>query len=276
LEKARLNPLLESGVPNPLAPTQPHRKPSLFGPAILAVIVAVLAVSFGLGASTWRDSISRKALYTAATSEDTIDAYRAYMERGGEREEVAMLLLPRAELEVAKKVGTVESIEAFKEKHPDTKIGSEVHNALVAALLRELDKAKAKGTVTAIAEVPKKFKASPLIKTEIDKARRAVYAKALAGFQKSASSEDPNLVPFVQHLLTYAEANGPAVELRFAQDFPQDPKMLDKIVSKSKKYYMGRKSLPTQYFLGDPARSREKAVQIGPRCFEGERGSLPG
>src|SRR5690606_34504517 len=61
-------------------------------------------------------------------------------------------------------------------------------------------------------------------------------------------------------LLTYAEKHGPTVELRFAHDFPMDPEKIDTIVSKSKKYYMGRKSLPSQYFLGDPARRREKAL----------------
>jgi hypothetical protein len=80
----------------------------------------------------------------------------------------------------------------------------------------------------------------------------------MAQFQEQAGDKDEQLVPFVQQLLTYAEKNGPTVQLRFSHDFPQEPKMLDQIVSKSKKYYMGNKSLPTQYFLGDEARRREK------------------
>jgi hypothetical protein len=35
LPRARLNPLLESGVPNPLAPTQPHPRPQLLSGAVL-------------------------------------------------------------------------------------------------------------------------------------------------------------------------------------------------------------------------------------------------
>lgn len=259
LPRARLNPLLESGVPNPLAPTQPHEKPRLLGFPLLAALVTVLAVVLGLGAVMWRDSLSRKALYKAATEEDTVEAYREYLERGGEREEVSTLLLPRAELEQVVKKGSVEAIMAFQKANPASKIGGEVQNALRAALLQELEKAKAKGTLSAIEDVPKKFPSHELIAGEIAAARRDVFAKAMADFQKKASSKDEQLVPFVQQLLTYAEKNGPRVALRFAHDFPQDPKMLDQIVSKSKKYYMGNKSLPTQYFLGDEARRREKA-----------------
>lgn len=260
LAQARLNPLLESGVPNPLAPTQPHPKPSLLPLPVSFGVVLVLAVLLGLLIVGWRDSLSRKALYKAATEADTIEAYRAYMARGGEREEVSSLLLPRAELKTAIDAGTVEALQKFKEDNPDAEIGSEIQNALRAALLKELDKAKAKGTVTAIEEVPKKFESAHLIQGEVAAARRGVYAKALANFQEKASSSVPELVPFMQALVTYAEKHGPTVELRFSQSFPQDPEKVDQIVSKSKKYYMGRKSLPTQYFLGDPARRREKEL----------------
>jgi hypothetical protein len=106
--------------------------------------------------------------------------------------------------------------------------------------------------------VPKKFPGHELIATEIAAARRDVFSKAMASFQEKASEKEQNLIPFVQQLLTYAEKNGPRVVLRFHQDFPQDPQKLDQIVSKSKKYYMGNKSLPTQYIIGDSARRREK------------------
>lgn len=260
LPRARLNPLLESGVPNPLAPTQPHPRPQLVGAGTLIGVVLLLAVVLGLGVAVWRDSLSRKALYKAATAEDTVAAYREYIKRGGEREEVETLLLPRAELEEVVKAGTVEAIVEFQKSNPKSKIVGEVQNALREALLRELEVAKKQGTLTAIEQVPKKFPGHELIATEIAAARREVYARAMAAFQETASDKEENLVPFVQQLLTFAEEHGPRVELRFQHDFPQDPKMLDQIVSKSKKYYMGNKSLPSQYILGDAARRREKAM----------------
>jgi hypothetical protein len=220
-------------------------------------------VILGLGAAVWRDSLSRKALYKAATTEDTVEAYRAYMKRGGDREEVETLLLPRAELQEVVKKGTVEAIVAFQEANPKSKIGGEVQNALRESLLRELEAAKKKGTLTAIEEVPKKFPGHELITPEIQAARRAIYAQVMADFKAKASSKEEILIPYVQQLLTFAQQNGPKVLLRFFQDFPQDPQMLDKIVSKSKKYYMGNKSLPAQYILGDSARRREKVFLDG-------------
>src|SRR5690606_31514488 len=95
LQRARLNPLLESGVPNPLAPTQPHVRPVLLPVAVFMGLVLIVAIALGLGAASWRDSLSRKGLYKAATTADTVEAYLAYMKRGGDREEVESLLLPR-------------------------------------------------------------------------------------------------------------------------------------------------------------------------------------
>jgi len=261
LERARLNALIDSGVPNPLAPTQPHPKPQFLSQPIAIGIALVLGVGIGFGVSAWRDSMSQKALYKAAIAADTVEGYSAYLKRGGDRDEVATLLLPRAELKRAIEAGTVSAITAFFEKHPDTKIGGEVQNALRAALLKELEKAKKPKTVTALAKFEAKYKKhSKLVAAEALTARRAVFADAMASFQKAASNKDEALVPFVQQLLTYAETHGPKVQLRMSHVFKQNPEKLDKIVSKSKKYYMGRKSLPTQYFLGDPARRREKKI----------------
>lgn len=260
LARARLNPLVESGVPNPLAPTDPHARPTLFPLPVLGGTVLILAAVLGLVVSFVRDDMSRKALYQVAAEMDTVEGYQAYLARGGEREEVAALLLPRAELKKAVAQGTVEAVEAFREKNPNLQIGGEVQNALREGLLKELEKAKAVGTLAALDALPKRYKAADLIAPEIALAKSAVYAKVMADFQAQASDKDADLIPFVQALLTYAQKHGPQVQLRFYHDFPQDPRMLDQIVSKSKKYYMGQKSLPSQYFLGKDARRREAAL----------------
>src|SRR5690606_34891719 len=42
LGRARLNPLVDSGLPNPLAPTQPHERPRFLGtPALLGIAVVL-------------------------------------------------------------------------------------------------------------------------------------------------------------------------------------------------------------------------------------------
>lgn len=273
LERARLNPLTESGVPNPLAPTDPHPRPVLFRPVVLVLVTVLAGATLGFAVSQMRQSLSEKALYRAAIHRDTVEAYEKYLARGGDRAEVRELLLPRARLEQAIAAGTVDAIEKFQRQNPDLKIEGEVQNALRATLLAELDKAKEKGSLQAIDAMPERFEAHALIAGEIAQARRDVFAKALADFQKVAAPDNAELVPFVQRLLTYTEKHGPKVKVRLSQDFPQEPEKVDSIVRKSRKYYLGSKSLPTQYFLGERARAREK--QLGEQIVERLQQAFP-
>lgn len=260
LDRARLDPLTDGGLPNPLAPTEPHQRPRMLPEWAVIGLAALLGILAGYGIASWRDSMSQKALYRAAVSQDSVGGYQAFLERGGNRKEVSDLLLPRAELREAISQGSVEAIVEFKRRHPDTQIAGEVQNALRAELLRELSLAKQKGTLAAIEAIPKRFADHALIAGELKAARRDIYVTAMGNFLEQASDADEGLTPFVQRLLTYAETHGPVVKLRIHQEFPQDPKKLDKIVRKAEKYFMGNKSLPTQYVLGEHARRREKAL----------------
>lgn len=273
LERARLNPLTDSGVPNPLAPTDPHPRPVLFGPVLLALVTVIAAGTLGYTVDYFRYSLSEKALYRAATSQDSVAAYEKYLARGGERPEVKELLLPRARLERAIAAGTVEALEEFKRENPNLKITGEVQNALRAALLNELEKAKEKGSLDAIESMSEKFEDHQLIAAELAQARRDVFAQALADFQKVAQVDNADLIPFIQQLLTYTEKHGPTVKVRLAQEFPQKPEKIDNIVRKSRKYYLGSKSLPTQYFLGDQARELEK--KLGKKVVERLQKAFP-
>ncbi len=257
LDRARLHPLTDSGVPNPLAPTDSHERPRFLSVAALGSIALVLGVGLGLGVALWRDSLSRKALYRHAIAEDSVSGYQAYLARGGERGEVRELLLPRAELKLAIAQGSVAAIQQFEQRHPNTQIAGEVQNALRTALLRELEQARAVGTLDALHDLTTKFPAHELIASEIAAAKQAIYDKALADF-RAVAGEASDIVPFVQKLLGYAQANGPVVKLRYHQEFPQDRERVDQIVSKAKKFYMGSKSLPSQYLVGDHARRREQ------------------
>jgi hypothetical protein len=206
--------------------------------------------------------MSEKALYRAAIQADTVESYRAYLSRGGTRAEVSELFLPRAELKKAIAVGTVEAIEAFIAKNPSTKIEAEVKSVHRSALLKELDAAKQSG-LPAIEALRAKYPASSLIAPELAQARGEAFERALSSYQAVSSPKHPEVLTAVQSLLTYAAAHGPKVVLRWTHDFPQSRDMLDSIVSKSEKYYLGRKCLPTQYFLGEKATARQAQLTAG-------------
>ncbi len=260
LERARLNPLVDSGVPNPLAPTTPHQRQVFLGSIAKVVATVAMACLLGWAVWWWRNELSAEALFERAQAEDTVEAYQAYLTRGGERRDVADVLLPRAELVAAREDGSVEAIEKFIAEHPDTKIGAEVQEAHRTALLAALEEAKKKGTVAAIEALPKKYAGHTLIAGEIAAARHAVFEKALQAFKQQASPKNAELVPFVTRLVQYTEKHGPVVDVRWSHQFKQEAEEVDKIVMKSRKYYAGQKSLPSQYFLGDHARRREKEL----------------
>lgn len=260
LERARLSPLVDSGIHNPLAPTQQHPRPHFVGVPVLLVVSLIVGSGAGYGVALWRDSLSQKALYKAAISQNSVDAYRAYIARGGQRAEVKRLLLPRAELDRAIATGEVAAIEEFVQNNPGTEISGEVHNALRAALLVELEKAKKEGTLKALTDFPQRYKDHQLVAGELAVARHDIYERALATFRETASGTDPSLVPFVEQVINYAEVHGPLLRLRISQDFAQDPESLDQIVIKNHEYYMGVKSHPSRYFVGESARRREQQL----------------
>jgi len=260
LERARLNPLADSGINNPLAPTQAHERPHFLAVSLLCVFSLVIGVGAGYGVAIWRDSLSQKALYKAAITQDNVTSYRAYIARGGNRPEVRRLLLPRAELKLAIVAGTVDAIEVFVQNNPDTEIQGEVHNALRAALLSELEKAKQAGTLKALTELSKRYKDHGLIEAELSAARHEIFVRAFESFKTKAQAVDARLVPFVDECIKFAEAHGPAVHVRVTQDFAQEAELLDQIVIKNHEYYMGVKSQPSQYFLGQNARRREQVL----------------
>ncbi|MCH2109025.1 MAG: hypothetical protein MK135_06830 [Polyangiaceae bacterium] len=259
LERARLHPLIDSGVPNPLAPTQPLREKRFAGFFVQAAVVLLFAIATGVTVSQIRNRRSEREIYRTAVELNTVDSYQTYLKRGGTRADVPELYLPRAELEVARAEGTVGAIEAFLERNAESRIIEEVRAAHRQALLEELNLAIAQGTVAAIDELPKRFRAASLIEPEMVAARHAIYVRAYESFRKQAT-DDQDVLEFAQQLLNFVEKKGPQVLLQIEQKFTQDPALLDKIVSKNRKYFLGTKSLPTQYFLGENARRREKAL----------------
>jgi hypothetical protein len=207
-----------------------------------------------------RTSLSEAALYRAAVAENTVESLEAYLARGGTRPDVKDVYLPRAQLTLAKAKGSVRAIEEFQQAHPDSRIAGEASLALREALLAELARARAKKTLTAIDEFKTSSPHTALVATEVAFARREVITAALARFEEQANPENEAVVPFFQQLLAFVERSGPRVTIRIRQDFPQQPESVDNVVLKSKKYYLGKKVLPSQYFIGDYARTREQKL----------------
>jgi hypothetical protein len=259
LERARLSCLVESGIPNPLAPTRPHPRPARL-PEVLSYISALLlAALVGSGLALFRNELSEKAMYQVATAKNTVDAYEKYVARGGRRRDVREILLPRARLAEAVSSKAPGPVLEFAKTPDAAKIQPEVDAAVRAALLEELSLAQKEGTLTALAELAAKYPQRTLIEPELSQARHAIYQSAYQSFLSKAV-DDPSLTEFVGHLLAYAERHGPRVLLRFSHEFPQDVEIVDNIVKKSEKYYLGSKSLPSPHFLGAEARRREQAL----------------
>jgi len=76
--------------------------------------------------------------------------------------EIRDVLLPRTELRAAVAENTVEAIQAFAAAHPDTKVGPEIDLALRSALLAQLDKARKTGTVAALDDFTRRYPNSKL------------------------------------------------------------------------------------------------------------------
>jgi hypothetical protein len=138
-ELVLLDPLRDNGFRNPFSPAESMRpkKPKRL-PIVPPILFAVAALA-GFGVYEARNALGERAIYAQARQKDSVEGYRAYLARGGERAEVVDLLLPRAELRVATEAGTVDAIEAYMASHQGSKIQAEVDAALRAALLVALE-----------------------------------------------------------------------------------------------------------------------------------------
>jgi hypothetical protein len=184
--------------------------------------------------------------------------YRAYLERGGRRAaDVRDILLPRAELQEAQADGTVESIQAFAEANPGSKIGPEIDTALRQAMLVELDRAQKVGTVAALDDLAHKYPVR-VVDRELRAARHVLYAQAIAAW-KGKANIDASTAAFMDRLFAWAEKNGATFDVRFRMRPPKSFDDADKSVIKSG-HYPGPDALPSRYVKADAFRPREERV----------------
>jgi hypothetical protein len=259
-ELAALDPLKDTGFVSPFSPSTSIKRPRP-GWFKVALPLALLA-GLPLGALVLhaRNFASERVLYETASKNDDIQSYEAYLARGGTRPEVSELLLPRAELEQARRAGTVAAIEEFVARRPDSKVHAEAMAALKAALLVDLEEARKAGGLKALRMLPREHPRHALIQTELTAAIRDAYQRAYESYRRSAPATDEKTAGFVKRLLAYAEKNGPEVQLRFVERTPQRHELADIAVRQST-YFAGTISTPSQYF--DEAHLRDRELKAG-------------
>ena len=257
-DQALLDPLADSGFKSLFTSNEPMKPPVLTFMRYWPYIAVVLGVAFGFGLWKTRNALSAKQLYIKARTLDTKHAYESYLARGGLRKDVRELLLPRAELRDAMASGTVDAIEHFMDAHGQSKINNEATGALYAALLRDLEKARAVGTLAALRDFRKGDPRASLIESERIQAQKAMFRAAVARF-KSESSSTPELEAFVPKLIAWAEQHGPKVEIRFRRKMPSTAVMVETQLQKNP-YFGGSKSLPIQYFDAKHSEARESLI----------------
>lgn len=255
-EEAMLDPLVDSGFSSPFSPKAPltHTVP----PWVKVALFIALVVGVVLGPLVWklRNAASEKAIYTVALERNDAAAYRAYIARGGHRPEARDILLPRAELRAAMAEKSVEVLEQFSATHPRSKIQSEIDAALRAAIDSELAQAREAGTVTALRELAARRSRYGFLKPSIESAEDELFRKASSQF---SAGKDPAVAAFFERLLGYTKAHGPEVRIRFVRRIPDSVEMADQQVLRSA-YFMGKQSIPSQYFQGDYAARREASA----------------
>jgi hypothetical protein len=252
-ELAMLDPLVDSGFSSPFSPQ--HR--ILRNDPVWAKWSLVVALVIGavVGPSLWvsRNAVSAQRMYAAATLRNDAAGYRAYVARRGPRAEVAEVLLPRAELRQAMAAGTVEALEEFVASHPGSKIQGEVEGAVQAAVSAELEESAKAGTVTALREFSRRRARYAFIKPAVEARTVAIYKGLLTKFVPGRA---PAVASFFERLLGYAKVHGPRVTIRFVRRLPDSVAAADSLVKLSA-YFMGKQSIPSQYFVGDYAAKRE-------------------
>jgi hypothetical protein len=255
-EEAMLDPLVDSGFSSPFSPRAPitHREPAW----VKATILIALGIGVVVGPLVWklRNAASEKQLYTIALERNDAPAYQQYIARGGHRPEARDILLPRAELRTAMAEKTVEALEQFAAAHPNSKIQSEIDAAIRVAVDADLTEARNAGTVTALRDLEARRSKYGFIAPAIEAAKVELFRKAAIQF---AEGKDASVASFFERLLGYTKAHGPKVLVRFVRRVPDSVEMADQQVLRSA-YFMGKQSLPSQYFAGDYAVRREAAA----------------
>jgi hypothetical protein len=203
---------------------------------------------------------SDNAMFAKAAAQGSPEAYQAYLSHGrAHNQEVASTLLPRAELARAKKVQTVESIQAFIGEHPNSAIDAEAQAALREAMLRELEKANAGASLASLAAFEAQYPNHHL-GPELAAARHDLYTAAIARFKTMAASDDPHLLAFVTRLAKWLEDHGPNVTMVFRREVSPALAQADKLLASSPQNRAFGPRQVTKFF--DPTSVQPKEADV--------------
>lgn len=271
-ELVAVDPLHNPRFSSPVGPRDPYAmKTPPWGKLGIAV-AGGLGVLLGVGLWALRNNGSDNRMYAIAKSEDKVAMYREYLEHGSKyKDDVANVDLPKAELHDAVAKKTAEALIDFKAKHPNPNpaVAKEMNQAIRAAMLVELEKAKTAGTLAALVDFPKKYPEHG-IEPELRAAMHAVYTRELEAYKKRAPQKDKTAIALVERLFAWAEKKGPKIEVRFKRKPASTLERADQFVLKHPSF-MGVVTYPSRFFDDKHAIPRETALgkQIASSLDEG-------
>jgi hypothetical protein len=213
-----------------------------------------------LGASIWaiRNAKSDDSMFTKAVLAGDVDSLRAYLSKASRHQvEVAQVLLPRAELALAQKVGTVAAVEEFIATHPKTLVMGEAETALRNAMLAELQTAVQPGTLAALDDFVKRHPDNH-VDAEIKAARHNVYVAAADRYAAQAPKGTAE-ADFVRRLVAWSEKKGPRVDVVFHRLRSRTMDKADGAVVKNS-LFKGAVSFPSKYFDAKAVKPDEDAL----------------
>lgn len=232
---------------------------------------AKLAWAFALGLSVvltpcvWlvRNAASDDVTFERAKKDGSVQAFRAYLAFGTRHSsDVRRIFLPRAELGIAKRQGTVEAAQDFLRTHPGSAIDPEAQAALQGALAGELEKAKTLGTVSALEQFEAKYPAHHL-DAELGQARHALFVGALATFKKAAPGAGPDARAVYDALFAWVERHGPRLFVVVEREISRNLAQADKLVGSSPLNRALGPAQVTRYFPADRPQPKEAEVVAG-------------
>jgi hypothetical protein len=258
-----LDPLVPLAVASPLAPTNPLEE-ALPGWVRMRFVIAGAIGLLGAGLYFARDSSSDKRLFEWARSKDDVATYQLYLERGdAHRTEIARVHLPRAELRLAEKEGTVEAIDALAARSSDTDIGKEIDTARAKAIVAVFEKARAGASLAELMQFDERYPGHHLAQF-VNDAKHAIYQRARADFVAKLKKPSAQTDAFVTRLFASVEKTGakwaepgkpeqgvvgPSVAFVIHRVGSKNMDRADDLVMKSP-WNRGDASLPTRYLDG--------------------------